>query len=81
MADRLTSYSLPRRPKDMPAPIEERRDLLRIVVTQSFEDRARSRIQFSDHTVGGGPVRTKGEFVALGNRDRQEERRPNRAPR
>ena len=37
-------------------PIEERRDLLRIVITQSFEDRARSRIQLSDHVVGGGPA-------------------------
>ena len=40
------------------APLEERRDLLRIVLHQSFDGRARAkaRIQFSDHVVGGGPA-------------------------
>src|SRR5205085_1905230 len=40
------------------APLEERRELLRIVLHQSFEDRdrAKARIQFSDHVVGGGPA-------------------------
>jgi DNA ligase D-like protein (predicted ligase) len=40
------------------APLEERRELLRIVLHQSFEgrERTKSRIQFSDHVVGGGPA-------------------------
>lgn len=40
------------------APLEERRDLLRIIITQSFDgrERARARIQFSNHVVGGGPA-------------------------
>jgi DNA ligase D-like protein (predicted ligase) len=38
------------------APLEERRDLLRIVIFQTFEgkERSRARIQFSDSVVGGG---------------------------
>jgi ATP-dependent DNA ligase len=40
------------------APLEERREYLRIIITQSFDrrERGRARIQFSDCAVGKGPV-------------------------
>jgi ATP-dependent DNA ligase len=40
------------------APLEERRDLLRIVIFQTFDgrERSRARIQFSDSVVGNGPA-------------------------
>jgi ATP-dependent DNA ligase len=40
------------------APLLERRELLRIVIFQTFEgkERSRARIQFSDSVTGGGPA-------------------------
>jgi ATP-dependent DNA ligase len=40
------------------APLEERRELLRVIIFRAFEgsERSRARIQFSESVMGGGPA-------------------------